>query len=72
MEPEATTVHHGEFGGKPLAASMRKKELPRDKPYSVFLNIPYDAGFQNLFLAYIAGLSAFNLKPRATSCHPPV
>jgi hypothetical protein len=32
----------------------------------VFLNIPYDNNFQNLFLAYIAGISAFGLLPRAT------
>jgi hypothetical protein len=33
---------------------------------SVFLNIPYDAGFENLLLAYIAGISAFGFTPRAT------
>jgi hypothetical protein len=32
---------------------------------SVFLNIPYDSAFENLYLAYIAGVSAFGLKPRA-------
>jgi hypothetical protein len=32
----------------------------------VFLNIPYDSKFENLFLAYIAGISAFGLVPRAT------
>lgn len=32
----------------------------------VFLNIPYDDKFENLFLAYIAGISAFGLVPRAT------
>jgi len=31
----------------------------------VFLNIPHDQGFQNLYLAYIAGVCAFRLKPRA-------
>jgi len=30
-----------------------------------FLNIPYDDKFQDLFLAYIAGVSAFGLVPRA-------
>jgi len=34
--------------------------------YSVFLNVPYDIAFENLYLAYIAGLSAFGLIPRAT------
>jgi hypothetical protein len=33
---------------------------------SVFLNVPYDDAFENLFLAYIAGLSAFGFAPRAT------
>lgn len=32
----------------------------------VFLNIPYDKPFQNLCLAYISGISAFGLVPRAT------
>jgi hypothetical protein len=32
----------------------------------VFLNIPYDRKFENLFLAYIAGISAFGFVPRAT------
>lgn len=29
----------------------------------VFLNIPYDAAFERLYLAYIAGISAFRLIP---------
>jgi hypothetical protein len=32
----------------------------------VFLNVPYDDKFENLFLAYISGISAFGLVPRAT------
>lgn len=32
----------------------------------VFLNIPYDAKFEQLFRAYICGTSAFGLVPRAT------
>lgn len=32
----------------------------------VFLNIPYDTKFERLFRAYICGLSAFGLVPRAT------
>jgi hypothetical protein len=38
----------------------------RKPPAEVFLNIPYDRKFENLFLAYIAGISAFGLWPRAT------
>jgi hypothetical protein len=29
----------------------------------VFLNIPYDAAFERLYLAYIAGITAFRLDP---------
>jgi len=32
----------------------------------VFLNIPYDEKFDRLFLAYIAGISALGMVPRAT------
>jgi hypothetical protein len=32
----------------------------------VFLNIPYDQKFERLFLAFISGISAFGLVPRAT------
>jgi len=35
-------------------------------PLSVFLNVPYDDAFQNLYLAYIAGIASFGLAPRAT------
>jgi hypothetical protein len=38
----------------------------RRRPADVFLNIPYDQKFQKLYIAYIAGLSAFGLVPRAT------
>jgi hypothetical protein len=33
---------------------------------AVFLNVPYDAQFSELFSAYICGLCAFGLTPRAT------
>ena len=33
---------------------------------SAFLNVPYDKPFLPLSLAYIAGLTAFGLTPRAT------
>jgi hypothetical protein len=45
---------------------MPAKEQKRAERYSVFLNIPYDSAFENLYLAYIAGLSAFGLISRAT------
>lgn len=42
---------------------MAKRKKPRDE---VFLNIPYDDKFEKLFVAYIAGISAYALVPRAT------
>lgn len=33
---------------------------------SVFLNLPYDSKFESLFLAYIAGVTAFGMTPHAT------
>ncbi|MHB8380993.1 MAG: hypothetical protein ACYDC3_01450 [Candidatus Binataceae bacterium] len=33
---------------------------------AAFINIPYDEGYEDLYLAFIAGLSAFGLVPRAT------
>lgn len=41
---------------------MARSRKPSDK---VFLNIPYDQKFENLFLAYVAGITAFGLVPRA-------
>jgi hypothetical protein len=43
-----------------------KKRRRNAEQYSVFLNVPYDTAFANLYLSYIAGLSAFGLIPRAT------
>lgn len=37
---------------------------------SVFLNIPYDAEFEDLYLAYIVGLTQLGLKVRATLAVP--
>lgn len=44
----------------------QREPRKRRERYSVFLNIPYDSAFEKLYLAYIAGLSAFGLIPRAT------
>ena len=43
-----------------------EKRASAAKQKSVFLNLPYDRSFQNLFLAFIAGTSALGLIPRAT------
>lgn len=51
-------AHGGEVAGV-------ANHLPRARP-SVFLNIPYDPAFCELYLAYIAGVSSFSLVPRAT------
>jgi hypothetical protein len=40
--------------------------MPGAQRDSAFLNIPYDPGYQDHFLAYIAGVEAFGLDPRAT------
>jgi hypothetical protein len=40
------------------------------EPERVFLNIPYDAKFERLYLAYIAGVVELGLKPRATLAIP--
>jgi hypothetical protein len=42
----------------------RRAAEPRDR--AVFLNLPYDTAFENLLLAYIAGISALGFTPRAT------
>jgi hypothetical protein len=42
---------------------VARPQKPADK---VFLNIPYDEKFKRLFLAFIAGVSAFGMVPRAT------
>jgi hypothetical protein len=44
----------------------RPKQIKNLKKNRVFLNVPYDAAFENLLLAYIAGISAFGFTPRAT------
>jgi hypothetical protein len=44
----------------------QRKPRRRRERHSVFLNVPYDSAFENLYLAYIAVLSAFGLIPRAT------
>jgi hypothetical protein len=43
----------------------RRARPAENLPTDVYLNIPYDAKFENLYLAYIAGLSAFGFVPRA-------
>jgi hypothetical protein len=52
------------MAGKP-GKQLPRAARPRVRE-SVFLNIPYDASFENLFLAYISGISAFGFTPRAT------
>jgi hypothetical protein len=40
--------------------------MPGARRDSAFLNIPYDLAYEDHFLAYIAGVAAFGLNPRAT------
>lgn len=49
--------------GRKHGKGKRKSPTVKD---AVFLNIPYDRPFSPLFLAYIAGIRAFGLLPRAT------
>ena len=49
-----------------LAKEPRRAAKPRVRDEDVFLNVPYDARFENLLLAYIAGICAFGFAPRAT------
>lgn len=41
-----------------------QQRRPKQSDDYVFLNLPYDSRFEPLFLAYIAGVSAFGLLPR--------
>jgi hypothetical protein len=57
--------------GKPrgqaeLYEESKRVVKPRSSRDRVFLNIPYDKKFERLFLAYIAGISAFGMVPHAT------
>jgi hypothetical protein len=40
--------------------------MPAARRDSAFINIPYDSAYEDHFLAYIAGVAAFGLIPRAT------
>jgi hypothetical protein len=49
------------------AGSKKRSKGPSGAPAAkVFLNVPYDRAFTELFLAYIAGLVALGLLPRTT------
>jgi hypothetical protein len=40
--------------------------MPLLSPDTAFMNVPYDERYQDLYLAFIAGLTSFGLDPRAT------
>ncbi|MBI1963003.1 MAG: hypothetical protein HYS37_06510 [Candidatus Rokubacteria bacterium] len=42
------------------------RSLSDTPPQNAFLNVPYDPRYEKLFVALIAGLCAFGLRPRAT------
>jgi hypothetical protein len=48
----------------PKLEHAASEERVQVEPRSVFLNLPYDIKFHRLFLAYIAGVVSFGLKPR--------
>lgn len=47
------------------AQDQRRPPASSRSDRSVFLNIPYDSQFEKLYLAYIAGVTAFGFAPRA-------
>ena len=51
-----------------MAARRRsaQRRPRRRRATTAFINVPYDAGYEPLYLAFIAGLSGFGLIPRAT------
>src|SRR5437879_13373526 len=51
-----------------VVGSVQKYVIPV-RSY-VFLNTPYDKAFENLYLAYIAGLSAFWANPSLDTRNP--
>ena len=46
-------------------AGRPQTDSPTPIAASVFLNIPYDEDFSDLYVAYIAGAASFGLLPRA-------
>lgn len=46
---------------------MKKPHVESD---SVFLNVPYDEKFRNIYLAYLSGLVSLGLNPKATLAIP--
>lgn len=59
------------FASRPRKRQLQKhararRNVPRANRDAVFLNIPYDAEFSRLYLAYIAGLIHLGLDPRVT------
>jgi hypothetical protein len=52
-------------GAQGREATGADRIVPRGR-VSLFLNIPYDPSFRNLYLAYIAGVTSFGLVPRTT------
>lgn len=51
--------------GLPKGRGLLRPDAPIPRGSSVFLNIPYDDNFVDLYLAYIAGMAAFGLVPRS-------
>lgn len=55
-----------EFEAVAVSRSPGSEQSGSPAPVHVFLNVPYDLNFQDLYLAYIAGLVSLGLYPRAT------
>src|SRR2546423_3372145 len=49
-----------------MAVGRPRRRRGHPRVNTAFLNVPYDQGYENLYLAFIAGLCGFGLTPRAT------
>jgi hypothetical protein len=65
-EPQAIRVSSSRIGA---LRKVRRRLTPRDNQgadsFGAFLNVPYDQLFEDLYLAYVVGLTSFGLIPRA-------
>jgi hypothetical protein len=55
---------------RPVVGQQETVSAQPAEPERVFLNIPYDAKFERLYLAYLVGVTNLALKPQATLAIP--
>ena len=61
-----TVVKHKRKLNPARLRERRESARKRNPPIDVFLNLPYDQKFENLYLAYICGTQALGMDPRVT------